>query len=200
MKKVLKTVLCLSFPLWLALSASAQTKIATIDLRRVFDEYYKTKSADATLKDRAADLDKENKALMEQYKKVSEDYKKALDDANNQAVSADEREKRKKAAEGKLLEIKELEQNLTQFERQARGTLEEQQRRMRDNILGEIRAVINIKAKAGAFTLVLDTVAESINKTPILLFTNGENDITDAVLAQLNASAPQGSLKPGDKK
>lgn len=200
MKKVLKTVLLLSFPVLLALSASAQTKIATIDLRRVFDEYYKTKSADATLKDRAGDLDKENKALMEQYKKVTEDYKKALDDANNQAVSADEREKRKKSAEGKLLEIKELEQNLTQFEKQARGTLEEQQRRMRDNILGEIRTVINAKAKAGGFTLVLDTVAESINKTPILLYTNGENDITDAVLSQLNASAPPGSLKSGDKK
>ena len=199
MKKALKSVLLLSLPFLLALSASAQTKIATIDLRRVFDEYYKTKSADATLKDRAGDLDKENKALMEQYKKVTEDYKKALDDANNQAVSADEREKRKKTAEGKLLEIKELEQNLTQFEKQARGTLEEQQRRMRDNILGEIRAVINTKAKAGGFTMVVDTVAESINKTPIVLYTNGENDITDTVLSQLNASAPQGSLSPATR-
>ena len=174
----------------LTLSATAQTKIGTIDLRKVFDDYYKTKAADANLKDRATDLDKERKALMDQYQKVTDDYKKALDGANDQAVSADEREKRKKTAEGKLLEIKETEQNVNQFDRQSRTTLEEQQRRMRDNILGEIRTVINAKAKAGGYTMVIDSAAESINKTPILLYTNGENDITGVVLAQLNANAP----------
>lgn len=201
MKTVSKTILLLTFSFGLALSAGAQGKIGTIDLRRVFDEYYKTKAADATLKDRAGDLDKERKALLDQYQKSTEDYKKALDDANNQAVSADEREKRKKTAEGKLLEIKELEQNITQFDKQATNTLTEQQRRMRDNILGEIRGVINAKAKAAGCGMVFDTAAESVNKTPIVLYTSGnENDLTSAVLSQLNASAPLGGGKSGDKK
>ena len=200
MKTLSKTLFLLACFFSLALSVSAQGKIGTIDLRRVFDEYYKTKAADATLKDRAGDLDKERKALLEQYQKSTDDYKKALDDANNQAVSADEREKRKKSAEGKLLEIKELEQNITQFDKQATNTLTEQQRRMRDNILGEIRGVINAKAKAAGYSMVIDTAAESVNKTPIILYTSGnENDLTSAVLSQLNASAPASSVKPGVK-
>ena len=200
MKTLSKTLFLLACFFSLALSVSAQGKIGTIDLRRVFDEYYKTKAADATLKDRAGDLDKERKALLEQYQKSTDDYKKALDDANNQAVSADEREKRKKSAEGKLLEIKELEQNITQFDKQATNTLTEQQRRMRDNILGEIRGVINAKAKAAGYGMVIDTAAESVNKTPIILYTSGnENDLTSAVLSQLNASAPASSVKPGVK-
>ena len=200
MKTLSKTLFLLACFFSLALSVSAQGKIGTIDLRRVFDEYYKTKAADATLKDRAGDLDKERKALLEQYQKSTDDYKKALDDANNQAVSADEREKRKKSAEGKLLEIKELEQNITQFDKQATNTLTEQQRRMRDNILGEIRGVINAKAKAAGYGMVIDTAAESVNKTPIILYTSGnENDLTSAVLSQLNASAPASSGKPGVK-
>jgi len=174
----------------IAASASAQNRIAIVDLRKVFDEYYKTKAADATLKDRAGDLEKERKALTDQYQKLTEDYKKALDGANDQAVSADEREKRKKTAESKLIEIKELEQNLTQFDRQSRTTLEEQQRRMRDNILAEIKNVINTKAKSGSYSLVVDTAAETINKTPVVMYTNGENDLTVAVLAQLNSGAP----------
>jgi outer membrane protein len=174
----------------IAASASAQNRIAIVDLRKVFDEYYKTKAADATLKDRAGDLEKERKALTDQYQKLTEDYKKALDGANDQAVSADEREKRKKTAESKLIEIKELEQNLTQFDRQSRTTLEEQQRRMRDNILTEIKNVINTKAKSGSYSLVVDTAAETINKTPVVMYTNGENDLTVAVLAQLNSGAP----------
>jgi outer membrane protein len=176
--------------LLLSLSAQAQTKIAIIDLRKVFDEYFKTKAADSNLKDKATELDKERKNFMDQYGKLREDYKKALDGANDQAVSADEREKRKKTGESKLLEIKELEQTIEQFDRQSRTSLEEQQRRMRDNILKEIQGVITTKAKSGNFSLVVDVASESFNKTPVVLYSNGENDITTAVLKDLNSSAP----------
>ena len=181
--------------------AAAETnKLGIFDLRRVFETYHKTKSANALLKDKTAELDKELKALMDQYQKVTDDYKKAFDNANNQAVSADEREKSKKMAEGKFLEIKELEQTVEQFKRQAATTLGEQERRLRDNILGEIRTVINAKAKAGGFSLVMDVAAETLNKTPFILYTNGENDITDTVLKDLNATAPPEPSKPEEKK
>ena len=48
--------------------------------------------------------------------------------------------------------------------------------------------------------MVLDTAAESFNKTPILLYNNGENDITAGVLSQLNASGPAATNKPPEKK
>ena len=174
----------------LAVSANAQTKIAIVDLRKVFDDYFKTKAADANLKEKATELDKERKNFMDQYGKIRDDYKKALDGANDQAVSADEREKRKKSGESKLLEMKELEQTIEQFDRQSRTSLEEQQRRMRDNILKEIQGVITTKAKAGNFGMVVDVASESFNKTPVVLYTNGENDLTAAVLKDLNSSAP----------
>lgn len=188
--KTIKLICCLLAFSAVGQAAYGQAKIAIVDLRKVFDDYYKTKAADATLKDRAGDLEKERKALTDQYQKLGEDYKKALDGANDQAVSSDEREKRKKSAETRLLEIKELEQNLTQFDRQSRTTLEEQQRRMRENILAEIRGVISAKAKLGSYSMVVDVAAETINKTPVVMYSNGENDLTAAVLTQLNATAP----------
>jgi outer membrane protein len=181
-------------------SALAQGKLAIIDLQKVFDGYYKTKAADALIKDRASDLEKQKKGLLDQYQKATDDYKKALDDANNQAVSADEREKRKKSAEANLLEIKRMEDQINQFDRSARTTLDEQLRRMRENILEEIRTVVNAKAKSGSFSMVLDTAAESFNKTPIVLYHNGENDLTTNVLNQLNATEPQSGSKTSDKK
>jgi len=181
-------------------SALAQGKLAVIDLQKVFDGYYKTKAADALIKDRASDLEKQKKGLLDQYQKATDDYKKALDDANNQAVSADEREKRKKSAEANLLEIKRMEDQINQFDRSARTTLDEQLRRMRENILEEIRTVVNAKAKSGSFSMVLDTAAESFNKTPIVIYHNGENDLTTNVLNQLNATEPQSGSKTSDKK
>src|SRR5438874_13680765 len=106
--KIRNSILTVILAALLAGSASAQTKIGLIDLRKVFDDYYKTKAADALLKDRAVDLEKQEKGLKEQYQKAVDDYKKGLDDANNQAVSADEREKRKKSSETSLLEAKRM--------------------------------------------------------------------------------------------
>ena len=123
--KLIISLFCLAA---FGVSANAEVRVAIIDLRKVFDDYYKTKAANSQLSDLAADMAKESKNYMDQYQKNSDDYKKLLDEANNQAVSSDEREKRKKAAEGKLLEMKELETTITQFQRTSRTTLEEKKR------------------------------------------------------------------------
>ena len=81
---------------FLASSASAQGRIATIDLRKVFDNYWKTKQADASLKDRAADMEKEHKNMLEDWKKAKDEYQSFLSGANDQARSSDEREKSKR--------------------------------------------------------------------------------------------------------
>ena len=200
-QRLLRTLVGVALLLLLAYPAAAQnTKIAVIDLRKVFDKYYKTQAANAKLKERMADMDKELKALRTQYEQATGEYRKALDEANNQAVSAEEREKRKKAAESKLREIQDLEQSVRQFQAQANTTMEEQTRRMTENILGEIRAAINARAKAAGYTLVLDITGESLSKAPVVIYNNGENDITEAILAQLNATAPPELLKPTEKK
>jgi len=181
-------------------SALAQGRIATIDLRKVFDNYWKTKQADAALKDRAADMEKEHKNMLEDWKKAKEDYQTLLNSANDQAVSLGERDKRKQAAEDKLKYIKETEETISQYERQARSTLDEQRRRMRDSILVEIRGVLTSRAKSAGYGLVVDTAAESINNTPIILFSNNDNDVTDDILKQLNAAAPPEPPKTEEKK
>ena len=188
MKKIL---IALALGAALVLPASAQNqKIGTIDLRKVFDNYWKTKQADANLKDEAAGLDKERKTMVDDFQKKQEEYKKLQDSASDSAVSTEEREKRKKAAEDMLLKLRDLENNVKQFDAQARTTLGEKQRRMRDNLLGEIKDVIKAKAKVGGYSLILDTAAESVNNTPILLFNNGGSDVTDEVLKDLNVNAP----------
>ena len=166
-------------------------KIATIDFKKVFDDYYKTKLANASIKDEATGLDKDLKGLADELDKASGEYKKAIEEANNQAVSADEREKRKKEAEGRLIKVNDLRQNIEQFKRTAGGNLEEKLRRARDNIVGEIRSAVSIKAKSLGFTLVLDLgEPDAGGRPPVVIYTNGDNDLTSAILSQLNANAP----------
>ena len=72
----------------------------------------------------------------------------------------------------------------------------EQRQRMRENILGEIKAAVNAKAKSGSYDLVLDSAAETINGTLAVVYNTGENDLTEAILAQMNAGAPIDVSKP----
>ncbi len=169
--------------------ANAQIKIATVDLSRVFTNYWKTKQADAALQDMKSEMAKSDKELIDNRLKAVDEYQKLLADANNQVLAAEERDKRKKSAEDKLKEIKDLEQNIVQFEQQAKTRLGEQSMRMRDNILVEIRAAVNSKGKAGSYTFIVDSAAQSADRTPVFLYSSGD-DITDSILAQLNAGAP----------
>ena len=171
-------------------SVQAETKIGLVDLRKIFDNYYKTKQADSNLKDEAADLEKQRLEMVEDFKKGEAEWKKLLDKSNDQAIVATERANSKQAAESKLLELKSMEQAVAQFERSSRAKLGEKQRRKRDAILQEIRDVVNAKSKVAGYTLVLDSAAASINDTPVVMFNNGDNDMTETVLNQLNASAP----------
>ena len=166
----------------------AQTgKIATVDMRKLFDGYWKTKQAETALNDRKAELDKEDRGFVDGLKKDRDEYQKLLDVANDQAVSADERDKRKQAAADKYKQIKDSETTIVQFERQAQATLAEQSQRMRANILNEIKTAVAARAKAAGYAMVVDSASETVNQTPVVLYNSGENDLTVAVLAQLNA-------------
>src|SRR5580658_4069010 len=86
--------------------AQGQTRIGTIDLRKVFDNYWKRQQAEAALKERGAAMDKELKGFMDDYNKTKADYNKLIQASQDQSKSQDERDKAKAAAESKLLEIK----------------------------------------------------------------------------------------------
>src|SRR5437016_6123587 len=105
MKMIKKLSLVAAFLSLLTISARAEVKIATVSLAKTFDGYWKTKQADAALKDRQTELKKSETEMADSWNKAKEEYQKLVTAASDQAVSADERDKRKKDAEGKLKDM-----------------------------------------------------------------------------------------------
>ena len=181
--------------------AWAQTRIATVDMRKLFDEYYITIKAKAALEDLKADKEKEHASMVEDWKKLKQDYQTTLASANDQAVSADERDKRKKLAEDKLKQLKKAEDALVEYERAAQSAYQDQITRVHDKVIDEIRSVLEAKAKSGGYNLVLDLAAVGGNGIPVILFHNDtEHDLTQTVLDQLNAAAPPAAPKTPQKQ
>ncbi|MGO8675056.1 MAG: OmpH family outer membrane protein [Limisphaerales bacterium] len=171
--------------------AWAQTRIATVDMTRLFDGYYKTKQARAALDERKAGIEKEHANMLEDLQKLKEQCRTTLAGANDQAVSPGERETRRKLSEDKLKELKKSEDNLLEYERSAQSIYNDQKSRVMEKVFEEIRSVLQAKARSDGYALVLDVAAIGPNGTPVVLYHNDkENDLTQAILDQLNAAAP----------
>ncbi len=174
-----------------AFSATAQTKVATVDMKKIFNGYWKTKQATAALENRKSELRKEMKDMADGLDKAQNDYKQMLDQAHDPAISNDERDKRQLAAANKAKEINSSKAALDQFQRQADAQLADQSQRMSGNLVTEIQKAVADKAKAGGFTMVVNSA-----NTEAFIYVSPDSDITDAVVTQLNAGAPIDLNKP----
>ena len=173
--------------------ASAQTstfKIATFDLGKVFTNFYKFKLAQVSLDDRRNQILKDENGMMDDLKKGEIEYKGLIAAASDQSLAADERDRKKVAAEAKLKDLQQTKAALDEYDQSAKAQLQDQSQRLREKILGEIKDTVNAKAKAGNYTLVIDSSALSINATPIVFFNNGQADLTADLIKQLNIGAP----------
>jgi len=190
MKNLLLLVIILALSA-AAVPATAQTKIASVDMGKVFNNYWKTKQAQSSLESRLTELRKEVKDMADGLEKTQTEYKQLLDQANDQALSDDERNKRKQAATDKAKEINNTKGALEQFQRQADAQLADQRQRMTSNLLTEIRAAVADQAKAGHYTFVLNSASSEI-----VVFNDNSTDLTELVSKQLNAGAPIDVTKP----
>ncbi|HEV2694181.1 MAG TPA: OmpH family outer membrane protein [Verrucomicrobiae bacterium] len=175
-----------------AVSASAQTKFASVDMKKIFNGYYKTKMAQAAMDKERSDLTKEIKDMSDALIKARADYKQTLDQANDQGISADERDRRKQSAADKAKDVNSKQTAIEQYSRQAEAQLSDKSQRMISNLVGEIQKAVADKAKAGGYTMVVNSA-----NSEAFAYVSADSDISATVLAQLNAGAPIDVVKPG---
>jgi len=170
-----------------AVSVRAQDgKVGFVDLDKVFNDFYKTKLADAQLKDQADQFTSDRKQIVERLKKLREEFNATREAAQNTALSEEVRNQKRDEAEEKLVALREEESKLRQFDEQRRKQLDDQGRRMRNRIVQEIRSTISDYAREKGFSAVLDSSGESMNGVALVLYMDDAVDITGEILQILN--------------
>ncbi len=193
MKKLIITAVALSV-LSLGHVASAQVasgRMVTVDLNKVFNEYYKTPIASAKLKDTAEVLNKENEALVTKYRQLIEELNKLRDDAEKPEFTAEVKEQKKKAIQEKLADTQKVQREIEEFRRTNQRELEAQTQRMRQTILKEIIEVVAKEAKDAGYTYVFDKSGNTLNGVPGIVYSQESADITEAIVKILNRNAPK---------
>jgi Skp family chaperone for outer membrane proteins len=182
---------------WIQPSARAvELKVAVVNMERLFDEYNKTKEANAQFKSRADEMDIKRKELLADVKARKAELDAISAEARDKSLSDAERAKKKTQEEEKYAQGREAEEKLVEFDKACKLQFGEQMRQIQKQIVVEIRAIIQAYIKDRGFTLVLDSSGKTMNNVESVLTCDPSFDITDAILTVLNKQPPKAAASP----
>ena len=203
MKKYLITpILSLILSLAFAGTASAELKIGTVDMKKIFESYWRTKEAETKMSETRAmlkrDLDERNetrKVLQDSIEKLNDEIKKV-------EISKETAIRKTKERDDKIGEWQNMMRELQAYQQEKEKQLADQTLRIRNGIVDEIRKVVDDKVKSAGYDLVFDTSGNSINNVPVVLYAKEAWDFTKEIIDKLNAERPKSSApaeKPAEK-
>ncbi len=189
-------------------SASAQTvKIGTVDMKKVFENYYKTKDAEARINEARNAAKKEMDDRMDVYNKGVNEVKKMNEEIESPALGKEAKDTKSKARDERVAELSTMQREINEFRQTREKQLQEQSVRMRGGIVDEINKIVEAKVKSENFDVVFDKSGPSLNGVPIVLYSRDSFEFTEEVIKALNknkgkddaAPAKPDPAKPADK-
>ncbi len=190
MKRVL-IMLFLAVGLNLSHNLNAATAIGVISLEKVYNGYWRTDVENKKLKTKQEEALDRIKKLEESLRKEGTVLGNMIKAMQDPRLAAAERSKRQQQVQTKQKELQQMQDAIQGFRERTRKDLELDMRKQRDQIMEEIQQIVSNEAKKRKLNLVLDAAARSAAIAPIVIFTDGENDLTEEVLRQLNLSDPK---------
>ena len=184
----------LSFTL-VALSATglahAELKLATVDIAKLFDGYYKTAETQKVINLEKAKMQKEND---ERMKKIQE-LKVKFDDLRKKIEDPALPEKKKidfmKSFEEVRQEATALERERLEFIERRTNALKEKANEDMRIIFNEINEVIKVSSKSDGYDYVFNKAGIDVKGVPFLLYSKDASDITEKLAAKLAEKAPK---------
>jgi outer membrane protein len=196
-KVVLLPLLIAALGFGAASSASAQQmKLGTVDMKKVFESYYKTKDAEARINEARNAAKKELEDRIDTAKKLNEEVGKLNEDMQKAELSAQAKEQRSKSRDEKINELKTMEREIREFQQTREKQLQEQSVRMRGGIVDDINKVVADKVKSDQYDLVIDRSGPSLNGVPVVLFAKDSFDFTNDVVTALNKNRGSEAATP----
>jgi outer membrane protein len=169
-------------------SAQSSLKVGTVDMKKVFDNYYKTKDAESKINEARNAAKKELEDRMDIAKKSLEEVKKLDEEISKPELSKELKDQKSKIRSDKATELQNMDREIREFQSSREKQLQEQSMRMRAGIVDDISKVVNDRVKAENYNLVFDKSGPSLNGVPIVLYAMDGYDFTDAVIKALNAN------------
>ena len=196
MKSLLRTTLLLTLlMLGGAGLANAQVKFGTVDMNRVFSEYYKTKDAQAKYADAEIMANKDLNDRVDVLKKNMQDISQINTDLEKPELTKEAKDAKLKDRETKVAAARLLDREITEYRSAKQKTLQDQFLRMRKDIVDDIMKTVNDLVKTKAYDIVFDKSGLSAGAVPVVLYSRDDLDFSQDVITTLNKNAPAAAAK-----
>jgi len=172
-------------------AAQADVKVGTIDMKAVFDNYYKTKDAEAKINESRTQAKKELDDRLDTFNKGQEQARKLNDEANKPELSEKAKAEKVKSLNEKLQELGVMQREVQEFQQTRERQLSEQSVRSRNSLVEEINKVVSDAVKSGGYDIVFDKSGQSLNAVNVLVHSKDSMDFTSDVISKLNSEAPK---------
>jgi len=196
-KNILTSLIILAIGIAGTFNASAQVKIGTVDMKKCFDGYYKTKDAEANMNDVRSVVKKDLDEKVEKFKQLKSEIDKLSDDAKQPELAKEKVTDKAKQHDAKIAEANVMMREIEQFRMEKEKQLADQTLRMRNGIVDEIKKVITDKVQADGYDIVFDTSGTTANSVPAVLYAKETYDFSKEIIEALNKNRPAKTV--GDK-
>lgn len=188
----------LSFILSLASAgtACAELKVGTVDMKKIFESYWKTKDAETTMSNTRSTLKRDLDERMEKRKELQDSIEKLNDEIKKPELAQATAQKKAKERDDKIGEWQTMMRELQQYQAEKEKQLADQTLRIRNGIVAEILEIVKAKTDSENYDLVFDTSGNSINNIPVVISAKASYDFTKEILEKLNATRPKASAEP----
>ena len=168
---------------------AAEVRIAVVDMERVFREYYKSRIAEDFLTQHAEAARVYMTQLNTKLEAQKAEARRLGTDAFNSALSDIDRKKAADAAEAAAAKARATATEIELYRNERTRELRRLDQEKRAEIIGDIQREIRRRAAAENYAFVLDCSGKSTNDLPAVLVYPKKNDISDAVIRELNRQA-----------
>lgn len=180
----------------LSATANAELKVATVDVQKLFADYYKTHEAQAEVDKAAQTVQETNNTRAETIKKMEADFNDMVKRLQDPMLNEKDKKELEQKAQIKRQEVIALEQERRGFVERQLKSLQEQMKVRSAKIMGEITKITEGIATKGNYDLVLDKSAQALRSNQVFVYTKPGMDITPTVMKELNKDAPKGLTPP----
>lgn len=190
------TSLAISLPA----KAQGNMKVGIVDMKRVFQEYYKTKDAEKKVNEDKSKAKKELDERGTKYKELIGRWNEIEKVLKDKLVNEQLKTQKQKEAQDVISEARSMEREMEEFKRKREQQLQEQVMRMRKGLLEDIKVRVEEKAKRDNFDLVFDKSGMSPSGVPFLLHSKDASDFSTEVISELNKNAPADTAPAAEKE
>tara|TARA_B100002019_G_C21244553_1_gene587586 strand:+ start:398 stop:1000 length:603 start_codon:yes stop_codon:yes gene_type:complete len=165
---------------------SVEAKVGFVNLKEIFEGFYKTELAQDQINQQVEEVSFERELRLDDIKIIREEIESLRSESRDENLSEEARKNKRLQLEDRLIEMQEVQKDLSNYEILRKKQIEEQNKRMQKGLLDEIQSEIVKYGEENGYDLIIDRSAKSTLGTEIVLFSGFRTDLSAPILERLN--------------